>query len=45
MPRVAYVEQFPLPTLAPGDVVVLENPAIHKQPAVQAAIEGAGAAA
>ena len=31
------------PTLRPGDVVVLDNLAMHKQPEVQAAIEGVGA--
>ena len=39
----AYVEQVLLPTLRPGDVVVLDNLAMHKQPEVRAAIEGAGA--
>jgi transposase len=39
----AYVEQVLVPTLRPGDVVVLDNLAIHKQPAVQAAIERVGA--
>ena len=39
----AYVEQVLVPTLRPGDVVVLDNLAIHKQPEVQAAIEQAGA--
>jgi transposase len=39
----AYVEQVLVPTLHPGDVVVLDNLAIHKQPAVQAAIERVGA--
>jgi transposase len=39
----AYVEQVLVPTLRPGDVVVLDNLAMHKQPAVQAAIEQAGA--
>ena len=35
----AYVEQVLVPTLRPGDVVVLDNLAMHKQPEVQAAIE------
>ena len=35
----AHVEQVLVPTLRPGDVVVLDNLAMHKQPAVQAAIE------
>jgi len=39
----AYVEQVLVPTLRPGDVVVLDNLAVHKQPAVRAAIEGHGA--
>jgi transposase len=39
----AYVEQVLVPTLRPGDVVVLDNLAVHKQPAIRAAIEAAGA--
>lgn len=39
----AYVEQVLVPTLQPGDVVVLDNLVVHKQPAVQHAIERAGA--
>jgi transposase len=39
----AYVEQVLVPTLRPGEVVVLDNLAVHKQPAVQAAIDAAGA--
>jgi transposase len=39
----AYVEQVLVPTLRPGDVVVLDNLAVHKQPAVAAAIEAVGA--
>jgi transposase len=39
----AYVEQVLVPTLRPGDVVVLDNLVVHKQPAVRAAIEGIGA--
>ncbi len=39
----AYVEQVLVPTLQPGDVVVLDNLAVHKQPEVRAAIEQAGA--
>jgi hypothetical protein len=38
----AYVEQVRVPTLRPGDVVVLDNLAVHKQPEVQAAIERVG---
>ena len=32
-----------MPSLRPGDVVVLDNLAVHRQPEVRAAIEGAGA--
>jgi transposase len=39
----AYVEQVLVPTLRPGDVVVLDNLAVHKQPEVRTAIEQAGA--
>jgi transposase len=39
----AYVEQVLAPALRPGDVVVLDNLAAHKQPVVRAAIEAAGA--
>jgi transposase len=39
----AYVEQVLVPTLRPGDVVVLDNLAVHKQPEVRAAIAQAGA--
>ena len=39
----AYVEQVLVPTLRPGDVVVLDNLAAHKQPEVRAAIEHVGA--
>lgn len=39
----AYVEQVLAPTLRHGDVVVLDNLAVHKQPAVRAAIEATGA--
>ena len=39
----AYVEQVLVPTLRPGDVVVLDNLAVHKQAAVRAAVEGVGA--
>jgi transposase len=39
----AYVEQVLVPTLRPGDVVVLDNLAVHKQPAVRAALEAVGA--
>ena len=39
----AYVEQVLVPTLHPGDVVVLDNLVVHKQPEVRAAIECTGA--
>lgn len=39
----AYVEQVLVPALRPGDIVVLDNLAVHKQPAVHAAIAQAGA--
>jgi transposase len=39
----AYVEQILVPTLRPGDVVVLDNLAVHKQPEVRRAIETVGA--
>src|SRR6195256_758561 len=39
----AYIEQVLVPTLRPGDVVVLDNLAVHKQPDVRIAIEQAGA--
>lgn len=39
----AYVEQVLVPTLRPGDVVVLDNLAVHKHPESRAATERAGA--
>jgi transposase len=39
----AYVEQILVPRLRPGDVVVLDNLAVHKQLDVRTAIERAGA--
>lgn len=39
----AWVEQFLVPTLAPGDVVILDNLASHKRPAVRQAIRATGA--
>jgi transposase len=39
----AYVEQVLTPSLRAGDVVVLDNLAVHKQPAVFASIESVGA--
>lgn len=39
----AYVGQILVPTLKPGDVVVMDNVAVHKVFGVEAAIESAGA--
>jgi transposase len=39
----AYVDQILVPTLTRGDVVVLDNLTMHKQPEVRAAIEQVGA--
>jgi transposase len=39
----AYVEQFLVPTLAPGDVVVMDNLGSHKNDAIRKAIRSAGA--
>ena len=39
----AYVEQILVPTLSPGDIVVLDNLGSHKGRAVRNAIEAAGA--
>jgi transposase len=39
----AYVEQFLVPTLKPGDVVILDNLGSHKGKAIRQAIRGAGA--
>ena len=39
----AYVERILVPELTPGDIVVMDNLPSHKGPAVQAAIETAGA--
>ena len=39
----AYIEQVLVPTLHEGEVVVLDNLVIHKQPGVRAAIERVGA--
>lgn len=38
-----YVEQVPMPTLAPGDIVVRDNILTHKPAAVRRAIERADA--
>jgi len=39
----AYVKQFLVPTLKPGDVVVMDNLSSHKQTGVERAIESVGA--
>lgn len=39
----AFVEQVLVPSLSPGDVVVMDNLSSHKGPRVRAAIEAAGA--
>ena len=38
----AYVEQILVPTLRPGDIVIIDNLAAHKNAAVRRAIEAAG---
>jgi transposase len=40
---VAYVEQFLVPTLKPGDIVIMDNLGSHKGAAVRKAIRAAGA--
>ena len=39
----AYVEQFSVPTLRPGDVVIMDNLTAHRVSGVREAIEAAGA--
>jgi transposase len=39
----AYVEQILVPTLRPGDIVIMDNLGAHKSNDVREAIEGAGA--
>jgi transposase len=39
----AYVEQVLVPSLKPGDIVVMDNLSAHKVPGVRQAIEAAGA--
>ena len=39
----AYVEQFLVPTLSPGDIVIMDNLGSHKGIAVRQAIRAAGA--
>lgn len=38
----AYVQQVLIPTLAPGDIVIMDNLSAHKAEGVRHAIEGAG---
>jgi transposase len=38
----AYVQQVLVPTLRPGELVLLDNLSVHKQPAIRAMIESAG---
>ena len=40
---VAYVEHYVVPTLTPGDIVIMDNLAVHTVSGVEKAIEGAGA--
>jgi len=39
----AYVDQFLVPTLSPGDIVIMDNLGSHKGKAVRSAIRAAGA--
>ena len=39
----AYVNQQPVPTLEPDDIVIMDNPGGHKSKAVREAIKHAGA--
>ena len=39
----AYVEKVLVPTLKPGDVVVLDNLSAHKVPGIREAVEAVGA--
>lgn len=39
----AWVEQFLAPTLAPGDIVIMDNLSSHKRPAIRKAIRATGA--
>lgn len=39
----AYVGQFLVPTLKPGDIVIMDNLASHKHPGTRVLIEAAGA--
>ena len=39
----AYVEQVLVPTLQPGEIVIMDNLPPHRRPKIRAAIEAAGA--
>lgn len=39
----AWVQQHLVPTLAPGDIVVMDNLSSHKVPGIRQAIQSAGA--
>ena len=39
----AWIEHFLVPTLSPGDIVVMDNLSSHKRPAIRTAIRNAGA--
>jgi transposase len=39
----AWIEQFLVPTLRPGDIVVMDNLSSHRDPAIRRAIRNAGA--
>jgi transposase len=39
----AYIEQFLVPTLRPGDIVIMDNLGSHKGPAIRRALRAAGA--
>ena len=39
----AYIEQILVPTLVPGDIVIMDNLSCHKSPTVRRAIEETGA--
>ena len=39
----AYIKQFLVPTLSPGDIVIMDNLRSHKGPAIRKAIRAAGA--
>ena len=39
----AYVEQVLVPTLRPGDIVIMDNLPAHRRPAIRLAIERSGA--